>query len=74
MGLEETGSGACSFVAFMSCDSLLPCVDENPDFSKSPRGIRYASLEGGKFSHWRVQGKMGGFLGSVACPFDTVTW
>jgi len=36
-------------------------VDENSDFSKSPRGIRFASLEGGSFAFWRVQGKRGGY-------------
>lgn len=37
-------------------------IDENSDFSKSPRGIRFASLEGGSFTFWRVQGKRGGYL------------
>lgn len=35
----------------------------NPNSSKSPRGIRGFKLDtGGKFSAWKVQGKVGGYL------------
>jgi len=33
------------------------------DSAKSARGIRHYELIGGKFSSWRVQGKLGGFTG-----------
>ncbi|KAG8750303.1 hypothetical protein FRC12_012951 [Ceratobasidium sp. 428] len=33
------------------------------DTSKSPRGIRSYDLSGGSFTHWRVQGKAGGYKG-----------
>ncbi|KAK0186885.1 glycoside hydrolase family 35 protein [Armillaria mellea] len=33
----------------------------NPDFSKGPRGIRGFQLNSGKFTQWRVQGKIGGY-------------
>ncbi|KAF8329797.1 uncharacterized protein EI90DRAFT_3062042 [Cantharellus anzutake] len=35
----------------------------NPDSAKSVRGIRDYELIGGKFSSWRLQGKLGGFMG-----------
>ncbi|KAH7102444.1 glycoside hydrolase family 35 protein [Auriculariales sp. MPI-PUGE-AT-0066] len=35
--------------------------DWEADTSKSPRGIRGAGLIGGKLSHWKVQGKQGGY-------------
>ncbi|KAF8321219.1 glycoside hydrolase family 35 protein [Clavulina sp. PMI_390] len=35
--------------------------DEDADFSKSPRGIRLAHMVGGEFTHWKVQGKQGGY-------------
>lgn len=34
----------------------------NPDTSKSPRGVRGFKLEGGSFSEWKVQGKIGGYV------------
>ncbi|KAG9025922.1 hypothetical protein FRB95_009626 [Tulasnella sp. JGI-2019a] len=33
------------------------------DGSRSPRGIRGYKLSDGMFSHWKVQGKVGGYLG-----------
>ncbi|EJD38336.1 glycoside hydrolase family 35 protein [Auricularia subglabra TFB-10046 SS5] len=36
-------------------------INWDADASKSPRGIRGALLEGGSFSYWKVQGKLGGY-------------
>ncbi|KAF7307730.1 Glycoside hydrolase family 35 protein [Mycena kentingensis (nom. inval.)] len=35
----------------------------NPDTSKSPRGVRGFKLDTGTFSTWKVQGKVGGYKG-----------
>ncbi|SJL18216.1 uncharacterized protein ARMOST_21794 [Armillaria ostoyae] len=40
----------------------------NPDFSKGPRGIHGFQLNSGKFTHWRVQGKIGGYTKWVPPP------
>ena len=40
-------------------------VDWTADASKSPRGIRGYELLGGSFTEWKVQGKAGGYRGSV---------
>ncbi|KAJ7133272.1 glycoside hydrolase family 35 protein, partial [Mycena epipterygia] len=34
---------------------------DNADTSKNPRGVRGFALEGGNFSDWKVQGKVGGY-------------
>ncbi|KAJ7747170.1 glycoside hydrolase family 35 protein [Mycena maculata] len=36
---------------------------DNADASKNPRGVRGFALEGGNFSDWKVQGKIGGYTG-----------
>ncbi|KAJ7483000.1 glycoside hydrolase family 35 protein [Mycena galericulata] len=36
---------------------------DNADTSKNPRGVRGFALEGGNFSDWKVQGKVGGYTG-----------
>ncbi|KAG7440311.1 glycoside hydrolase family 35 protein [Guyanagaster necrorhizus] len=46
MGLNETSGSACL---------------SNTNASKSPRGIRGFQLNTGKFTQWRVQGKIGGY-------------
>ncbi|KAK0200111.1 glycoside hydrolase family 35 protein [Desarmillaria ectypa] len=46
MGLNETSGSTCL---------------SNPNSSKSPRGIRGFQLNSGKFTQWRVQGKIGGY-------------
>ncbi|KAJ7445072.1 glycoside hydrolase family 35 protein [Mycena latifolia] len=35
---------------------------DNADASKNPRGVRGFALEGGNFSDWKVQGKVGGYI------------
>ncbi|KAJ7817707.1 glycoside hydrolase family 35 protein, partial [Mycena olivaceomarginata] len=35
----------------------------NPDTSKSPRGVRGFKLSSGSFGAWKVQGKVGGYTG-----------
>ncbi|KAJ7327585.1 glycoside hydrolase family 35 protein [Mycena albidolilacea] len=35
----------------------------NPDTSKSPRGVRGFKLNSGSFGAWKVQGKVGGYTG-----------
>ncbi|KAJ6779264.1 glycoside hydrolase family 35 protein [Mycena vulgaris] len=35
--------------------------EDNADASKNPRGVRGFALEGGNFSDWKVQGKVGGY-------------
>ncbi|KAJ7681674.1 glycoside hydrolase family 35 protein, partial [Mycena rosella] len=39
----------------------LTFVVDNADASKNPRGVRGFALEGGNFSDWKVQGKVGGY-------------
>ncbi|KAJ7231397.1 glycoside hydrolase family 35 protein [Mycena haematopus] len=35
---------------------------DNADSSKNPRGVRGFALDGGNFSDWKVQGKVGGYI------------
>ncbi|KAG6917306.1 hypothetical protein DXG01_003147 [Tephrocybe rancida] len=42
---------------------LAETQGSNPDSSKSPRGIRGFKLDSGNFTTWKVQGKVGGYLG-----------
>lgn len=58
MGFNETEGGEAYFVRSFNC--ILKCVD-NADASKNPRGVRGFALEGGNFSDWKVQGKIGGY-------------
>ncbi|KAJ7627105.1 glycoside hydrolase family 35 protein [Roridomyces roridus] len=36
---------------------------DDADTSKNPRGVRGFALEGGEFEDWKVQGKVGGYMG-----------
>ncbi|KAF9451828.1 glycoside hydrolase family 35 protein [Macrolepiota fuliginosa MF-IS2] len=59
--------------ALRSGDNIVTVAQDNmglnettnldPNSSKSPRGIRGFKLEGGTFGDWKVQGKVGGYLG-----------
>ncbi|KAJ7092896.1 glycoside hydrolase family 35 protein [Mycena belliarum] len=57
--------------ALKSGDNVITIVQDNmglnetegddADSSKNPRGVRGFALEGGNFSDWKVQGKLGGY-------------
>lgn len=59
MGLNETNDG--EFLCNVT-RCLMTCFTDNPDTSKSPRGVRGFALDTGNFSEWRVQGKVGGYV------------
>jgi hypothetical protein len=59
MGLNQTEWREQTQVDLESNSDFFPA---DPDTSKSPRGIRGFILEGGAFSEWKVQGKIGGYM------------
>ena len=59
MGLNQTEWRKQTQVDHKLNSDFFPA---DPDTSKSPRGIRGFKLEGGAFSEWKVQGKIGGYV------------
>lgn len=59
MGLNQTEWREQTQVNLELNSDFFPA---DPDTSKSPRGIRGFKVEGGAFSEWKVQGKIGGYM------------